>query len=50
MLVVSFILSGTHKVQDFKNQKAFEEFCFEVNPLDNPYIMEILEIKNQLKQ
>lgn len=44
MLVVSYILFGTHKVQDFKNQKSFEKFCFEVNPLDNPFALEILEI------
>ena len=44
MLVVSYMLYGANKVQDFKNQKAFDEFCFEVNPLDSPYIMEILEI------
>ena len=45
MLVVSYMLFGAHKVQDFKNQKSFEKFCFKVNPLDNPYIMEILEIR-----
>ena len=44
MLVVSYMLHGAHKVQDFKNQKAFEKFCFKVNPLDNPFTLEILEI------
>ncbi len=43
-LTVSYTLYGSHKVQDFKNRKSFEEFCFEINPFDNPYIMEILEI------
>ena len=44
MLEVSYTLFGAHKVQDFKNRKTFEKFCFEVNPLDDPHIMEILEV------
>ena len=44
MLVVSYMLFGAHKVQEFKNQKSFEKFCFKINPFDDPYIMEILEI------
>ena len=47
MLVVSYMLYGAHKVQDFKNQKSFERFCFEVNPLDNPFTLEILEIHKE---
>ena len=44
MITVSYILNGSHTIKDFNNQLEFEYFCDEVNPFDNPYKMEILEI------
>jgi len=42
MLRITYTLNGTTKVGDFKDEKAWSDFCESNNPSDSPFILEEL--------
>ena len=44
MFRLSYIYGGSHKVEDFKSMEILEDFINDLNPSDNPFLLEVLSI------